>query len=225
MPMLLALALFAFSHSVCARPVDIQSRHAVKIIQAALNSAGYNCGTADGIAGNNTRNAIINFQNARGMTADGIISEQLAEALGLSEAGLKGTYTDDFIERYNTAVGYLNDNSSRTGDPKIQYIFSGIFKGSQAVLDNSTKIRFALEGNAVSISGLSLMRESNVYDVPMVYELVAAVYAMDESFSNVEEAITFVGDYVENHEASTDVMDYDIWNHDNVIYFTIMVCD
>jgi peptidoglycan hydrolase-like protein with peptidoglycan-binding domain len=41
-------------------------------MQEMLNAVGYNCGKADGIFGSGTRSALVNFQKANGLTADGI---------------------------------------------------------------------------------------------------------------------------------------------------------
>lgn len=51
------------------------SSYYIKLLQATLNKLGYNCGTADGIFGNNTRNAIITFQTNNGLSVDGIAGE------------------------------------------------------------------------------------------------------------------------------------------------------
>lgn len=45
----------------------------VAVLQDALNSLGYNAGAIDGIFGNNTRNAVLRYQRARGLTQDGIV--------------------------------------------------------------------------------------------------------------------------------------------------------
>lgn len=45
----------------------------VLVLQDALNTLGYNAGNIDGIFGNNTKNAVIRFQNANGLSADGIV--------------------------------------------------------------------------------------------------------------------------------------------------------
>lgn len=47
---------------------------AVKPVQKYLNSIGYNCGTADGIAGTKFTNAVVAYQKANGCTADGEIT-------------------------------------------------------------------------------------------------------------------------------------------------------
>ena len=46
-----------------------------KWIQNKLNSLGYNCGVADGIFGNNTKQAIMKLQQARGLIVDGIVGK------------------------------------------------------------------------------------------------------------------------------------------------------
>lgn len=43
------------------------------VLQDALNTLGYNSGNIDGIFGNNTKNAVIRYQRARGLTPDGIV--------------------------------------------------------------------------------------------------------------------------------------------------------
>ena len=45
----------------------------IRAIQSKLNSLGFNCGTADGYYGNDTKNAVINLQNTFEITADGIV--------------------------------------------------------------------------------------------------------------------------------------------------------
>lgn len=45
----------------------------VLIAQDGLNTLGFSAGSLDGVFGQNTRNAVIRFQNSVGLTADGII--------------------------------------------------------------------------------------------------------------------------------------------------------
>lgn len=47
----------------------------VKLIQQQLNALGYNTGTPDGIFGNGTKNAVINFQKDNFLSQDGIVGE------------------------------------------------------------------------------------------------------------------------------------------------------
>lgn len=56
----------------------------VKELQKTLNSKGYSVGKygADGIFGNNTKNAVKKFQKANKLTADGIVGKNTAHKLG-----------------------------------------------------------------------------------------------------------------------------------------------
>ena len=47
----------------------------VKTLQELLNAKGYNAGSVDGIFGRNTRAAVMAFQNANGLAADGIVGK------------------------------------------------------------------------------------------------------------------------------------------------------
>ena len=51
------------------------SGEAVTTLQTELNAQGYDCGEVDGIFGQNTLNAVIAFQTANGLAADGIVGE------------------------------------------------------------------------------------------------------------------------------------------------------
>lgn len=55
----------------------------IQKIQTKLNSLGYNCGTPDGIMGAKTKEAIMKFQKANQLTADGIAGPQTLKKLGL----------------------------------------------------------------------------------------------------------------------------------------------
>ena len=53
----------------------------VKVVQNKLNSLGYNCGTADGYYGKDTKNAVVKFQSDRGLTTDGEVGPATWNAL------------------------------------------------------------------------------------------------------------------------------------------------
>ena len=55
----------------------------VKILQNALNEAGYDCGAVDGIFGKNTKKAVEAFQKDKGLKVDGICGKRTWTALGL----------------------------------------------------------------------------------------------------------------------------------------------
>ena len=55
-----------------------------KQIQQKLKDLGYYFGSVDGIYGNATRNAVVAFQKANGLTADGVAGPKTIAALGLN---------------------------------------------------------------------------------------------------------------------------------------------
>lgn len=62
-------------------------------LQTALNALGYDCGAADGIFGAKTEAAVRAFQQANGLTVDGIAGKATQEALYAAEDTPKPTYT------------------------------------------------------------------------------------------------------------------------------------
>lgn len=72
----------------------------VKEIQTALNKKGYYNGKIDGVFGNVTKEAVINFQKDNNLEADGIVGEKTAKVLGLNESSNNQTskYTNSEIE-------------------------------------------------------------------------------------------------------------------------------
>ena len=57
----------------------------IKVVQQALNSAGYNCGTPDGVAGGKTTEAITKYQTDKGITVNGIITDELLNSLNIAD--------------------------------------------------------------------------------------------------------------------------------------------
>lgn len=68
---------------------------AVKELQENLNYLGYSCGTVDGSFGTNTYNALVKFQKANGLTADGIYGSaskaKMAEAIAKKKSSSSTT--------------------------------------------------------------------------------------------------------------------------------------
>ncbi len=55
-----------------------------KAVQQKLKELGYYTGSVDGVYGQGTRSAVIAFQKANGLTADGIVGASTAKALGIT---------------------------------------------------------------------------------------------------------------------------------------------
>lgn len=54
-----------------------------KKVQEALNAAGYDCGTPDGIIGSGTKGQIEQYQSDNGLTVTGTITDEVLKSLGL----------------------------------------------------------------------------------------------------------------------------------------------
>lgn len=72
----------------------------VKEIQTLLNQKGYYNNEIDGIFGNATKEAVINFQKDNNLESDGIVGEKTASSLGLGENSNNQTskYSDSEID-------------------------------------------------------------------------------------------------------------------------------
>lgn len=55
----------------------------IKKVQEALNAAGYDCGTPDGVSGSGTKAAIEKYQTDQALTVTGTITDELLKALGV----------------------------------------------------------------------------------------------------------------------------------------------
>ena len=82
---LILAALLALSMLTAATAAAYTDKDTVKKVQQALNDAGYNCGTPDGVAGKKTAAAITQYQTDKGLEATGTIDDALLQAMGLAE--------------------------------------------------------------------------------------------------------------------------------------------
>lgn len=53
----------------------------VSRLQRTLNAAGFNAGSADGVFGQRTKNAVVAFQRRRGLSADGVVGPNTSARL------------------------------------------------------------------------------------------------------------------------------------------------
>ena len=78
-------AVFGMTAAAWASKPDLESTGMIALVQEGLNLAGYDCGTADGIAGENTKAAIRSYREANGLPEGEEIDAQLFNALTLTE--------------------------------------------------------------------------------------------------------------------------------------------
>lgn len=82
----------------------------VKELQILLGKAGYDCGGADGDFGSKTKNAVIQFQKANGLTADGVVGAatwaKLEEKKEVEMPEISSYDTNKALQAMLTRVGY-----------------------------------------------------------------------------------------------------------------------
>ncbi|MBX8825834.1 peptidoglycan-binding protein [Ochrobactrum sp. SFR4] len=71
----------AWADDKAVTTASVDMKKAVRNIQLILQKNGYDAGTADGVMGNKTREAISAFQKANGMKPTGEVDQKLVEAL------------------------------------------------------------------------------------------------------------------------------------------------
>ena len=114
----------------------------VKAVQNKLNSLGYNCGTADGYYGNATKSAVISFQSAKGLTADGEVGPATWSALfNSSSSSGGGTLPGGSIKVFIDA-GHGGSDPGAVGNG---------LKEKDIVLSIATKLGALLNGRGISI--------------------------------------------------------------------------
>jgi localization factor PodJL len=64
-----------------AKTASVDMKKAIRNIQTILNKNGYDAGSADGVMGQKTKQAIMAFQKANGLDATGEIDEKLVRKL------------------------------------------------------------------------------------------------------------------------------------------------
>ncbi len=63
---------------------DTSTSDTIKQVQQALNDRGYDAGEADGVMGQKTKSAVEQFQKDNELVIDGIVGQQVKDALGIS---------------------------------------------------------------------------------------------------------------------------------------------
>ncbi len=101
---------------------------AVTQLQKNLTTLGYDTKGTDGIFGNDTKNAVLSFQRAHGLTADGIVGSgtqnAIAKALNYHNQGIL------VVGSRGTAVAELQKNLTKLGYDT---------KGTDGIFGNDTK--------------------------------------------------------------------------------------
>ena len=84
---------------------------AVALLQLMLNEKGYACGSADGIFGTKTKNAVEKYQKAKGLSVDGIVGDNTYAKL-FADCLLKNGSRGELVKALQTR---LNEQGYKAG--------------------------------------------------------------------------------------------------------------
>ena len=209
--MYLLLMLFVFWGS-CVAFAEV-SQDTVKMVQNKLNELGYECGTPDGIAGQHTKEAVQNYQSDNGLEPSGVIDDKLLDSLGVNNlpdsSNVPGVTVDVFVERYNAAINTYNQIAERDGYEKASTISNLSTNTEDYVLDKKTKSELTLNsGKANSIDKVCSFSfsywfdESSFNSALMTGEVIACIYAFDDSLPDYRSAGNFYSQLMESNTVS-----------------------
>ena len=134
----------------------------VRALQQALIDAGVTVrGGADGIFGPATRQAVIDFQNARGLSTSGTVDSATADALASSSGTATGGDTGNATGGDSSGSGYVGLARGATGELVVQVqtqlIRFGVYLGGGADgdFDGSTErgVRQFQRWNGLGVTG------------------------------------------------------------------------
>lgn len=154
-----------------------------KVVQEALNAAGYNCGTPDGVAGSKTAEAIRAFEKEKGINVNGVITDELLEALEVAE-DVKAAAEKE-AAKANYSGDYTYEQLARNPDTyegnKIK------FKGKVLQAETSSSIsylRLAINSNYDTV--IFVTYDTSVVNYRLLEDDVVTVYGESNGLYSYE---------------------------------------
>lgn len=100
------------------------SKETIKKVQKKLNSLGYECGKADGIAGKKTKTSIKKYQKEHDLKSTGNINKNLLKSLGIKETTISESSSTKSNSKASSSsnTSSKNTTSSSTKKESIVYI-------------------------------------------------------------------------------------------------------
>ena len=163
------------------------SKDMVATVQRILNRWGYQCGPADGIAGENTKQAVMDFQMDQGVDITGEIDENLMDRM---MCGIPWTVFD---KRCHYATEVWNANSDRT---RVSHVNSVLLNDTdeQYCPNNNLCISFnpgSSEKKMITAVHVSSVGDDVDYSMAIV-ELESFLYGLDLNIGNPLDAYDIV---------------------------------
>lgn len=131
----------------------------IRIVQQALNEAGYNCGTPDGLIGGKTTEAITAYQTKKGISVNGLVTDELLQSLGVVEKVQEAVKAEASKAEYS--ADYTYDQLSRNPDTykgkKMKFTGKVLQTGDAG--DNMTYARIKINNDINTVMFITYMND------------------------------------------------------------------
>lgn len=162
--------------------VTYSDKSVVQIVQTALNGEGFDCGTPDGVAGSKTTEAIKAYEKKAGINVNGVITDELLDALGVADKIDEAAKLEASKAEYSSDYTYeqlARNPESYIGD-KVK--FSG--KVLQAETGDICYLRLAANGSYDTVIFVTYDKE--ILDYRLLEDDYVTVYGMASSTYSYE---------------------------------------
>ncbi len=147
---------------------------AVIRLQQALNSKGHSVGSADGVYGQKTKNAVISFQKSNGLKVDGIAGNQTQSKL-YAQPVSRGSITRD--SQYSTDLYWLSRiiHAEAEAEPyKGKVAVGNVIMNRVASKDFPNTVKGVIFDYFQGIPQFSPVEEGTIYNTPSEDSIKAA---------------------------------------------------
>lgn len=143
-----------------------------RIVQEALNKAGFNCGNPDGVSGAKTVDAIKAYQKEKKINVNGVITDELLESLGVADKIEESAKKEAQKKEYS--ADYTYDQLARNPDSYVgtKVKFSG--KVLQAETDSVCYMRLALNSNYDTVAFVTY--DKDILDYRLLEDDYVTIY-------------------------------------------------
>lgn len=153
-----------------------------KVVQEALNAAGFNCGTPDGIAGAKTAEAISAYEKEKGINVNGVITDELLDSLGVGEE-IKAQAEKE-AKKASYSADYSYEQLARNPDSYKGDLVKFTGKVLQAETGDISYMRLAINNDYNTV--LFVTYDSSVVNYRLLEDDKVVVYGVSEGVYSYE---------------------------------------
>ncbi len=146
----------------------------VKPVQEALNAAGFDCGTPDGQAGSKTEAAIRAFELEKGINVNGVITDELLEALGIADQIAEQAAQAAKMSEYSTEYSYTQIARDPSSFEGVKMSFKGKVLQDQDVGQGIRVMRLAADSSYDNV--ILVTYESDIIPVKILEDDIVTIY-------------------------------------------------